>query len=151
VADLDVVRSAVADEVLAPGGRGRIAARTRILVPPHGGALEEALRDDEVEIAVAVHVGDLHVGREPSSGWDDREASPLRIAVPVEPVPIPAAPDDDIGEAVAVEVSDAFAVGLERRIRVDELVLEWQRPVSPGKRREKTRKHPGQVGESSGA
>ncbi len=64
VAEFDVVRCRVRNKVPCPRVGGRISGGARILIPPHGDAVIDAARDNNVRIAIAVNVAELHVGTE---------------------------------------------------------------------------------------
>ena len=97
------------------------AADAGIAVPLD--APDVVLGHDDVEVAVRVHVGDLHVGGEVGAGRD-RVAVPGRRLVPDE---LGVGADDDVGQLVAVDVADRLVVEVAGEVGVDDDVLEGHR------------------------
>ena len=121
VRNFDVVRARSPDEVARPRVDGGIPVRQRVLIPFHP-VFGIPLGDEEVVVAVTVHIHEFRIAAPPAR-WGDFMPGPVGVAIPNQRAFLTAR-DDDVGMPVSVDVTYDFDVRVERTVRVDDEVLE---------------------------
>ena len=117
-----VIRPCRADVKFGPErSRARISGRAWVLVPFDTGGI----RNDQVEVAILVDVGGLHV-RGPATGGPDRVLVPAGILIPVHAA-TPGGGHHDVALPVAIDVAQRLAVRITWVIGIDDGAGEGDR------------------------
>jgi len=121
IGNADVMGPRGADLVAPPVPGRRVAVRERVLIPFHS-VIRVPVGDDEIEVAVAVHVDEPGVAA-PLAGRGDLVSAQVDQVVP-DQRPAGAAGHDQLIPAVAVQVPDRLDVGVLGSIGVNDHVFE---------------------------
>ena len=113
ITKLYVMRGMIGDLVRFPGPAGRVALRSGIFIPKQAS-------HHNVKVAVAVHVAEFSVDGFVSA-FGDQTFRPVRVRIPHKWASTTAY--DDIGEAVAVNVSQDFRPGVLRTVTIHDDVI----------------------------
>jgi hypothetical protein len=124
ITHLNVMRTGTSDDMVPPHIRRWIPRWTRILVPLQP-VVRIPLRDQNIKVAVPVHIGQLGIGT-PLARRCDNVPIPVWTIVPDQGPPV-AASHHDINETISVNISNGFDVWILRGFRVNDQMLKWDR------------------------